>query len=108
MSTTQVSVQDLSRQECIELLRTKAVVGRLAFVSEGLPVVLPVNYIADARSVVFYTAPGSKLTAVLSGAPVAFEVDDSQPLYHSGWSVLVRGTAHEVTDISEIEQLRRG
>ena len=29
---------------------------------------------------------------------VAFEVDDFDPMYHSGWSVVVTGIAREVED----------
>jgi len=39
---------------------------------------------------------------------VAFEVDASRPLYHSGWSVAVQGTAHEIVDAAQLDRLRRG
>jgi uncharacterized protein len=70
--------------------------------------VLPVNYLAEDDGVFFCTARGTKLSALNGGAEVAFEVDSSQPLYHSGWSVLVNGTAEEVTDSAELDRLRRG
>jgi nitroimidazol reductase NimA-like FMN-containing flavoprotein (pyridoxamine 5'-phosphate oxidase superfamily) len=57
---------------------------------------------------VFCTAGGTKLNAVVGGADVAFEVDDSVPLRHSGWSVVVRGPAEVITDPGEVERLRRG
>ena len=64
--------------------------------------------VADEVSIVFCTQPGSKLSAVGAGAPVAFEVDDSRALYHAGWSVVVKGNAREVTDHDELDELRRG
>jgi uncharacterized protein len=102
------TVEELSREECFKLLQYRSYVGRIGFVIEGRPVVLPVNYIAERGSVFFCTEGGSKLSVASGGARVAFEVDDSKALYHSGWSVLVLGTAHEVTDADELARLRRG
>ena len=101
-------IEPLTREECIHLLTYKSFVGRIGFVVDGQPLVLPVNYLADGETVVFCTAPGTKLSALRDGARVAFEVDDSRPLYHAGWSVLVTGTAAEVTDEKELDRLRRG
>jgi nitroimidazol reductase NimA-like FMN-containing flavoprotein (pyridoxamine 5'-phosphate oxidase superfamily) len=69
--------------------------------------VLPVNYLADVESVVYCTAQGTELDPG-EGVEVAFEVDQSHPLEHSGWSVLVRGTASAITDPEELGTLRRG
>ncbi len=104
----QSRIEELTREECLQLLQYKSFVGRVAFVVDGQPVVLPVNYLAETDSLVFCTGPGSKLSHLAGGAPVAFEVDDSRPLYNAGWSVLVRGTAREITDARELDLLRRG
>lgn len=101
-------LRELSPEECHERLQGHAFVGRLAFVSDGRPQILPVNYIADGESITFSTGPGTKLSALAGGGPVAFEVDDSRPLYHSGWSVVVTGTAREVTDQHEVTALAHG
>ncbi len=101
-------VQDLSRAEALELLQGHAYVGRLGFILDGKPMILPVNYLADEHSIVFCTEPGTKLSAVGGGSSVVFEVDDSRALYHSGWSVVVQGIAHEVTNSAELDALRRG
>ena len=98
----------LDRAACIELLAHHRFVGRLGFITEGRPMVLPVNYIVEGDSVVFCTAGGTKLNAIQGGADVAFEVDDTVPLYHSGWSVLVQGHADLITDPAEVARLRRG
>ncbi len=66
------------------------------------------NYIFDDDSVVFCTGKGTKLTTVVGGADVAFEVDDTAPLHHSGWSVLVQGHAEVITDPQETGRLERG
>lgn len=98
---------DIPREECIELLRMHSFVGRVAFVDDDGPLALPVNYTLDGNSVVFATAAGSKLSGI-GGLPVAFEADEAHPLYHSGWSVVVRGAASEVTDANELVHLRAG
>lgn len=105
---SQTRIEVLDRDEALQLLSYRSYVGRVAFVVDGQPIVLPVNYLAEEESIVFCTAPGTKLSALSGGARVAFEVDDSRPLYHAGWSVLVFGTAREITDESELDRLRHG
>jgi nitroimidazol reductase NimA-like FMN-containing flavoprotein (pyridoxamine 5'-phosphate oxidase superfamily) len=70
--------------------------------------ILPVNYVASKDAIVFCTLPGTKLSAVGAGVEVVFEVGESNPEYHSGWSVIVRGMAREITDHRKLERLRRG
>jgi nitroimidazol reductase NimA-like FMN-containing flavoprotein (pyridoxamine 5'-phosphate oxidase superfamily) len=94
----------LSHQECYERLRS-ARVGRIAFVSQGDPVILPVNHGVDGDAIVFRTARGSKLLVGDAGLRVAFEVDGFDADRRSGWSVLVRGTAHTVEDAEVIGRL---
>ena len=68
-TTLQTRVHQLTRDEAVELLRFHAFVGRIGFVVEGRPLILPVNYLADDDSIVFCTAPGTKLSAIGGGAP---------------------------------------
>jgi uncharacterized protein len=98
----------LSRAECIELLRSHLHVGRIGYVVDGVPMILPVNFVVDGESVVFLTAGGSKLSWLSNHARVAFQADHGRRLDESGWSVLVHGAAQEVTDSAELELLRRG
>ena len=107
-SQPQTRVHELTRSEALELLQLHSYVGRIGFLVDGRPMILPVNYLADDASVVFCTEPGTKLSAVGGGVQVVFEVDDSRPLYHAGWSVVVKGIAHEITDEDELDKLRRG
>jgi nitroimidazol reductase NimA-like FMN-containing flavoprotein (pyridoxamine 5'-phosphate oxidase superfamily) len=100
-------LESLSAEECIRLLHEHpSRVGRLA-ISGPPPIILPVNYAVDLGDVVFRTAPGTKLDAALKDSFVAFEVDDVTAGWASGWSVLVRGQAGEVTDPDEIRRLSR-
>lgn len=63
------------------------------------------NFWCDGDRVLIRTTEGTKLDAALHHAVVAFEVDDFDPLYHSGWSVMVTGVAEEVTDPCELHGL---
>ena len=83
---------DMSAGECRDLMRSTSV-GRVAFVDEDGPVVLPVNYELDGEGVLFRTSPVNSMGRHLDSAAVAFEVDTFDDYTQSGWSVLVRGTA---------------
>jgi uncharacterized protein len=90
------TLQEISEEDCLEFLASHSV-GRIAVVSDGGPVVFPVNYVLEGRTVAFRTDPGTKLGAATMRR-VAFEIDEVDPIYHSGWSVLVQGIGEEVTD----------
>jgi hypothetical protein len=83
----------LDRDECLARLRTE-VVGRLAVVHAGAPVIYPVNYVVDGEDVVFRSDPGVKADAGLRG-PVCFEVDHLHRPTKSGWSVVITGRLEE-------------
>ncbi len=89
-------LEELTHEECLLLLATQQV-GRLGVVVDGYPVIVPVNYAPDHGVVVLRSKPGSKLDAA-QHANVTLEVDQVDPLTQTGWSVLVRGLAEEVTD----------
>jgi uncharacterized protein len=71
------------------------------------PVIFPVNFVLDRHMVVFRTDEGTKLGAAARGGRVAFEVDGADQAAHTGWSVVVRGKATEVTDPAELARLRK-
>ncbi len=86
---------ELTEEECWSLLRHHTL-GRVAVVVDGAPEIFPVNYRIGERAVVFRTAPGAKLT----NAPMTlgcFEIDGFDEHTGTGWSVMVRGTFHEIT-----------
>ncbi len=87
----------ISDIECVKLLRSTEL-GRIAVVDgEGRPLIFPVNYFFDEGVVVFRTAPGTKL-ALAPGAHVCFEIDGWDRQARAGWSVMVKGIAHDITD----------
>jgi len=90
-------VTKLSEEECLALLGTQAV-GRFVFIdADGQPMALPVNYLLRDRTVVFRSDPGAKLTGATLDR-VAFEIDGIDPLYHEGWSVVVKGIGEDITE----------
>ena len=98
---------DLPRAECLRLLAANRF-GRLAVaLSEGAPVIRPVNYLFDesSQSVVFRTTDGSKLHGVLHAGEAAFEIDGVDEASRTGWSVIIRGVAEEVTNQTEVRRL---
>jgi hypothetical protein len=101
-----VGWQELSKSECFGLLARERV-GRVAFVDDLGPIVLPVNFVLDRHMVVFRTDGGTKLDAAVRGSRVAFEIDGTDEEARTGWSVLIRGEAVEVTDPAELARLRR-
>jgi uncharacterized protein len=87
----------LDRADCVRLLRT-AFLGRIGISAGALPMILPVNFRVEGDRILFRTGVGTKLDAATRNAVVAFEADDIDPMYHSGWSVVVTGVAREVAD----------
>jgi nitroimidazol reductase NimA-like FMN-containing flavoprotein (pyridoxamine 5'-phosphate oxidase superfamily) len=88
--------EELGRTDCLELLAT-ATVGRVGLLVDDRPEVLPVNFALDGDTIVFRTAEGTVLNQA-SLTLVAFEVDWLDPADHSGWSVLLQGTARDIGD----------
>lgn len=96
----------LDRPECLRLLGT-GTVGRLAVCSGAGPVVLPVNYVLAGEDIVIGTAEGSGIHHALATERVAFEVDDVDPAYEWGWSVLVTGRGRYLDEPAEVARAER-
>ena len=89
-------IEVLSDSACVTLLKTHDL-GRIAVVDRDLhPLIFPINYFFDEGVVVFRTAPGTKLD-LAPGAYVSFEIDGWDADQGVGWSVLVQGIAHDIT-----------
>lgn len=98
-------LQRLSRAECLSLLPTVSI-GRLGVSIQALPAILPVNFVLHDDRIVLRSVPGTKLDAATTQAVVAFEADDYGPNGEWGWSVLVQGVAEEVTEPTELAEVR--
>jgi uncharacterized protein len=96
----------LPRGQCLRLLR-RTRVGRVVVNVGRVPAAFPVNFALLDDDIVFRTAPGTKLSAALERAVVGFEVDRIDPVFESGWSVLIQGPASVVTDGDELLRVRR-
>ena len=90
MTALQNPVEELSQSECWDLLR-REVVGRLAVAVANIPDIFPINYIVDHGSIVFRSAPGTKLAAAVLGRGVALEIDGYDTIDTTAWSVVVKG-----------------
>jgi len=93
----------LSRKECEAHLAAGGI-GRLVFLSAGVPLALPVNFRYLDRDIVFRTRSGGALAAA-AGTIVSFEVDHIDEARSEGWSVLLSGHAHLVDNPGELEQI---
>ena len=81
--------------ECARLLALAAkegLTGRLGISTPQAPIIQPVNFGYDDHRVVVCLGPGHMLDSI-SGALVAFEVDQVDRDALQAWSVLVRGLA---------------
>jgi nitroimidazol reductase NimA-like FMN-containing flavoprotein (pyridoxamine 5'-phosphate oxidase superfamily) len=96
-------LRTLSPAECINLLETGGI-GRVGFTSSEGIMMLPVNFAVTRKAIIFRTAPDT-LLAVYANAQVSFEADRFDEALHEGWSVLVHGHAHQVTDEREVKHL---
>src|SRR5687767_14260754 len=67
-------VTELTSDECWEMLRGEEF-GRLAYRLVDEVHITPINYAVDGGSLLFRTAEGNKLLAVVMGSEVAFEID---------------------------------
>lgn len=97
---------ELDEAECLRLLGTVRL-GRIALSVGALPAVFPIHFALVGRDPVFRTEAGAKLSAASAGNVVCLEVDDVDPEFHSGWSVMVVGQAHVVTDGAELVEARQ-
>lgn len=91
-------IDELPRVEALRLLGAVSF-GRVAFSRRGQPAVRVVNHLVDGGVIVIRTSEWSDLASAASGgAVVAFEADQIDPERQTGWSVVVRGPAQEVSE----------
>jgi nitroimidazol reductase NimA-like FMN-containing flavoprotein (pyridoxamine 5'-phosphate oxidase superfamily) len=107
------TITELDEAECVRLI-AQGGIGRIAYQSRFGPAVLPVNYQWHDGSVVFRTAEHSSLdedlrTGIAGGDyKVAFEIDDFDVAGRQGWSVLIQGPAHHVSESERNAALESG
>jgi uncharacterized protein len=89
-------LEELSEQECERLLASQDL-GRIAMVIDGRPQIFPVNYAFADGVVVFRTGESLMLDRSPMTA-VAFETDGIDETKGLAWSVMVQGTAQNITN----------
>lgn len=97
------AVEVLDAAACTEYLRTTSL-GRLGFVSDGWPVVLPVNYQPiDDGGILIKSVEGGKTAIAETSGVVCFEIDGADEATRQGWSVVVHGELQIVRDAPTLE-----
>jgi nitroimidazol reductase NimA-like FMN-containing flavoprotein (pyridoxamine 5'-phosphate oxidase superfamily) len=97
------TITELDEAESLKLI-ARGGIGRIAYQSRFGPAVLPVNYQWHDEAIVFRTAEHSALdedlrTGIAGGDyRVAFEIDEIDLPGRQGWSVLIQGPAHHVSE----------
>jgi nitroimidazol reductase NimA-like FMN-containing flavoprotein (pyridoxamine 5'-phosphate oxidase superfamily) len=99
------ALQVLDAQECLSLLEPGGV-GRVGLTSAEGVVILPVNFAVAGKTIIFRTAPDS-LLAAHGNAQVSFEADHLDEVHSEGWSVLVQGHAHKISNEQEVSRLEQ-
>lgn len=94
-STLESTVAVLSSAECYQLLGTRQF-GRIGVIAGYYPLILPMNYAVDHHIVLVRARLELELDSA-QHANVTFQVDDIDESTRSGWSVLIRGHAEELT-----------
>lgn len=98
-------METMTASECRAYLGSGGV-GRFVYVDARGPVAMPVNYRMLGDDVVFATGADSSLASRARQRRVSFEADRIDDALGEGWSVLVSGRAHLVTEDAELRQVR--
>ncbi|WP_291416031.1 pyridoxamine 5'-phosphate oxidase family protein [Actinophytocola sp.] len=101
-------LRQLTKAESLQLL-TEVSFGRVIFTQNTMPAVRPVNHIIDDVAVIFRTHLGAAVLTTI-GMIVTYQADAIDPDSHLGWSVILHGYAHAITDpdtVARYEQLLR-
>jgi len=85
----------LDAAECWRLLEAQTM-GRLATSTDQGPRIWPITYRVRGESLIFRSAPGSKVWEIARDDRVAFEVDGIESGLH--WSVILLGRAQVIDD----------
>jgi nitroimidazol reductase NimA-like FMN-containing flavoprotein (pyridoxamine 5'-phosphate oxidase superfamily) len=105
LMTSEPSLESLSRDECLALLRQGSL-GRLAVVIDGQPHILPLNYAVDDDGVIVFRTADLTAATKTGLAKVAFEIDEIDVARRQGWSVAVHGFGRQIDDAIDRDSQR--
>ncbi|GAB1821693.1 pyridoxamine 5'-phosphate oxidase family protein [Herbidospora sp. RD11066] len=97
------TLEELTEKECLQLVSPGGI-GRVAFGGTAGPTVFPVNYRMVDGQVVFRIRKGGTMEKSLQSGiddlevKIAFEIDHVEEESRDGWSVLIQGPAHHVSE----------
>jgi uncharacterized protein len=91
-----IALEPLNRYDSWQLLTEAAIeegIARVVWCGESGPAIVPVNFAVADGSLWFQVAGESRLARECRGHLVLVEVDHVDAPSHTGWSVIVSGTA---------------
>lgn len=90
-------IKDLNTTEGLKVLKENYT-GRLAFIAQGRPYVLPITYFYDEtnNTIISYTGEGHKLNAMRLNNSISLQVDEIESA-NSWQSVLIHGMYEELS-----------
>ena len=94
--------RQLTRAEALRLLG-EVPFGRVIFIHRTMPAVRPVNHVIDHGAVIIRTHLGAAVLNAV-GTVVTYQADVIDPTSHLGWSVILHGYAHAVTDPDSVDR----
>lgn len=104
----------MTHKEAIQFLKEAEVV-RLGLIAEGLPYIVPVNFLFNGKNVYFHCAQeGRKLDAIKENSKVCLEADKLIKIKEAAsackfgcfyQSIIAYGEAYEILDVKEKAQL---
>ena len=96
--------------EAMQLLATVDY-GQVVFTVDALPAIRPVNHLVDEDRIIIRTRLSVALSTMMrssdAGVVVVYEADSLDPDTRTGWSVVVTGQAHTVTDPDQVARDER-
>lgn len=95
------STMVLNVTDCWSYLR-QGEIGRLAVIIDDAPEIFPINYAVQHSAIVFRSAEGSKVDALLHNPQVALEVDGFEPESNTAWSVILKRPAKPINNTEEL------
>ena len=98
------ALERIPAAECRQLISAGGI-GRIGFATASGIMMLPVNFAVAGDTILVRTGGGTVIDAHADG-DVSFEVDRIDEALGQGWSVLVHGHAHRVTQRSELARLQ--
>ena len=98
-------MRELSAARSFRLLAGVSL-GRIAFTSDAMPQIRPVNHVLDDEDIIIRSHIGAAILAT-HGQVVSYEADELDRDSYLGWCVIVLGKAQVVQDPAEVERCRR-